>query len=74
MALLYKSLMMLKLEYREALILRKMEGLSIKESAKILGWTEAKVKNNTIRAMQALKKIVGKEVILDDEGYRTFTR
>ncbi|MBK3496445.1 RNA polymerase sigma factor [Viridibacillus sp. YIM B01967] len=73
-ASLYKALSQLKLEYREALILRKMEGLSIKETAQILGWSEAKVKNNTARAIQALKKIVGKEVMLDDEGFRAFTK
>lgn len=57
--LLYSALSKLKLEYKEVIILRKIEGLSIKESALLLGWSEAKVKNNTIRAIQALKKKMG---------------
>lgn len=52
----YRALSKLKLEYKEVIILRKIEGLSIKETANLLGWTEVKVKNATARAMQALKK------------------
>ena len=55
---LYKAITYLKLAYREVLILRKIEGLSIKETAMVLGCTEAKVKNNTTRAIQSLKKIM----------------
>lgn len=42
-----------------AIVLRKIEGLSIKEAAEALGWNEAKVKNNTERGMLALKKAMG---------------
>ena len=55
---LYKAITHLKLAYREVLILRKIEGLSIKETAMVLGCTEAKVKNNTTCAIQSLKKIM----------------
>ena len=70
--LLYKALSKLKLEYKEVLILRKIEGLSIKDTAQTLGWTEAKVKNNTARAMQALKKIIVKGGDTYGEGFRSF--
>ena len=55
---LYKAIASLKLEHRLAIILRKVEGLSIKETAAILGWNEAKVKNNTERGMKALEKVM----------------
>lgn len=55
---LYKAIASLKLEHRLAIILRKVEGLSIKETAAILGWNEAKVKNNTERGMKALEKML----------------
>ena len=41
---LYQAIASLKFEHRLAIILRKIEGLSIKETATILGWNEAKVK------------------------------
>ena len=56
---LYQAIAALKLNYRIAIVLRKIEGLSIKEAAEILGWNEAKVKNNTERGMLALKKAMG---------------
>lgn len=62
---LYKELAKLKLEYRSAIILRKIEGLSIKETAETLGWSEAKVKNNTERGLKALSHIL--KDVNDDE-------
>ena len=41
---------------REVIIWRKIEELSIKETAEILGWNEVKVKNTLKRAMQVLRK------------------
>ena len=61
---LYTELAKLKLEYRSAIILRKIEGLSIKETAEILGWSEAKVKNNTNRGLQVLSHVL-KDVMED---------
>lgn len=55
---LYEALHQLKLDYREAIVLRKIEGFSIKETAEILGWKEAKVKNCTERGMKALKQFL----------------
>lgn len=57
---LYAALFSLKFEYREAIVLRKIEGLSIKETAAILGWNEAKVKNCIERGMKSLKETLMK--------------
>jgi RNA polymerase sigma-70 factor, ECF subfamily len=53
---LYNTLASLKKDYREVLILRKINESSIKETAYILGWTETKVKSTMARAFAALKK------------------
>lgn len=53
---LYKALDLLKKDYRDVLILRKLNENTIKETAYILGWSEAKVKSTMQRAFAALKK------------------
>ena len=53
---LYNALASLKKDYRDVLILRKINESSIKETAYILGWTETKVKSTMARAFAALKK------------------
>lgn len=58
---LYEALGKLKFEYREAVVLRKIEGYSIKETAQILQWSESKVKNNTERGLKALRTMLGGE-------------
>lgn len=58
---LYEALGNLPHNYREAIVLRKIEGFSIKEAAQILGWTEAKVKNATERGMKKLNTLLGGE-------------
>jgi len=55
---LYSALLAIKFDYREAIILRKIEGFSIKETAHILRWSESKVKNCTERGMKALREIL----------------
>lgn len=55
----FQALYTIKLEYREAILLRHIEELSVKETATQLGWSEAKVKNNTARGLSALKKKLG---------------
>jgi RNA polymerase sigma-70 factor, ECF subfamily len=52
---LYIALAQLKLEYRLAIILRKIEEFSVEETAHILEWSPSKVKNNTERGMKQLK-------------------
>lgn len=59
---LYAALSRLKEDYRDVLILRKINECSIKETAYILGWTEAKVKTKMTRGFDALsKEFYGKE-------------
>ena len=58
---LYEALGSLPYHYREAIVLRKIEGFSIKETGQILGWSEAKVKNATERGMKKLKQVLGGE-------------
>ena len=55
---LYEAIAHLKFEYRATIVLRKIEELSIKETAEILGWNEAKVRNNTERGLKQLQKWV----------------
>jgi RNA polymerase sigma-70 factor (ECF subfamily) len=54
--LLYDMINQLKRSYREVLILRGIKGLSSKETAEVLGWSEAKVNMTLHRAMKALQK------------------
>ena len=58
---LYEALGNLPHHYREAIVLRKIEQFSIKESAQILGWNEAKVKNATERGMKKITELLGGE-------------
>lgn len=58
---LYVSLSRMKRSYREVIVLRKIKEFSIKESAHILGWSEAKVKMTLYRGMDVLKKELVKE-------------
>jgi RNA polymerase sigma-70 factor, ECF subfamily len=52
---LYKAIQSLKDNYREVLILRGIEQLSIKETAVILNWSEGKVRTTYHRALKVLK-------------------
>lgn len=54
--ILYLAIRKLKITYRDVIILRKIEGLSIEETSNILGRNEGKVKNTLKRALVALKK------------------
>ena len=56
---LYKALGQLPFHYRQAILLRKIEGYSIKETAQILDWNESKVKNATERGMKKLEQLLG---------------
>lgn len=52
---LYIAINKLKLTYREVIILRKIQSLSIDETAEALGWSKSKVKSTLLRALEALK-------------------
>ncbi|KZE43481.1 RNA polymerase [Brevibacillus parabrevis] len=53
--MLYELINQLKRSYRDVLILRGIKGLSSKETAEVLGWTEAKVNLTLHRAMKAIQ-------------------
>lgn len=53
---LTNALFALKQSYREVLILRAIEDLSVSSTAQILGWSESKVKTTYFRAMRQLQQ------------------
>lgn len=61
---IYEHIMSLRDNYRDALIVRGIQGLSIKESAEVLNWTESKVKQTFYRARKALEKRLMKKGVL----------
>lgn len=58
---LYYAINKLKLNYREIIILRKIQFLSIEETSIVLGWSESKVKSTLQRAIEALRKELEKQ-------------
>ncbi|MBU9710742.1 RNA polymerase sigma factor [Evansella tamaricis] len=65
----YKQIAAMKRTYKEVLILRKVQELSVKETAEILGWSEGKVKMVTRRAMEKLR-LQMKEEVEPNESFR----
>jgi RNA polymerase sigma-70 factor, ECF subfamily len=66
---LYKALNEIKENYRKVIILRKIKDFSIEDTAKILSWSESKVKSTLFRAIPVLKKQLVKEGFLDAETF-----
>lgn len=60
--MLYTALQRLPIHYREVLILRKIEGCSIEETAKLLNWNEHKVKNAQKSALQKLRQQLRRDI------------
>lgn len=58
---LYRGINKLKANYRDVVILRSIQDLSIKETAEIMGWNVTKVKVTHHRALKKLKEILGPE-------------
>ena len=54
----YQALDKCTVDQRSVLIFRFIQGMSIKETAEILSWSESKVKTTQHRAMKALKMIL----------------
>ncbi|MBB5174238.1 RNA polymerase sigma factor SigX [Texcoconibacillus texcoconensis] len=52
----YKQLRRCRIDQQQVIVLRYLQGLSINETAEVLGWTESKVKTTQHRAIQKLKK------------------
>ncbi|MEH7353493.1 RNA polymerase sigma factor [Neobacillus drentensis] len=61
--MILKALKQLKPSQREVFVLRKIKGFSIKETAEILDWSEAKVKTTLHRATNNLEKFL----LMEDE-------
>nr|WP_144923062.1 RNA polymerase sigma factor [Paenibacillus bovis] len=55
---LYQAISKLKLSYKQVILLRKIQQLSVKETASVLRWSESKVKMTTARAIEKLQKIL----------------
>ncbi len=53
---LYLAISKLKLTYRDVIILRKIEELSIQETCDVLGWNEGKVKKHFKTCTCSIKK------------------
>lgn len=58
---LYQAIAKLKLSYQQVIILRKLQQLSVKETADILHWSESKVKMTTLRALRVLQDILAEK-------------
>lgn len=55
---LYQAISKLKLSYKQVILLRKIQQLSVKETASVLRWSESKVKMTTARAIEKLQKMI----------------
>lgn len=55
---LQESLHMLKASYRDVFILRHIEELSVRDTARTLGWSQGKVRTTDYRAIEALRKLL----------------
>ena len=62
--ILDRAMPRLRADERLALTLMELEGYTVKEAAKLTGWSESKVKVQAFRGRQALKKILR----MEDEG------
>ncbi|WP_405103890.1 RNA polymerase sigma factor [Oceanobacillus sp. FSL H7-0719] len=51
----------LKLSYRQVVVLREMQQLSVKETSLVLNWSENKVKMTLSRALKKLEEILLKQ-------------
>ncbi|MEC1180651.1 sigma-70 family RNA polymerase sigma factor [Metasolibacillus meyeri] len=58
---LYKALAKIKMNYREVIVLRSIEELSVKEVAHYLELSEVQVKNYTAQGLKVLRNIIGRE-------------
>jgi len=69
---LYQALGEIKDTYRKVIVLRKIKGFSIEDTAKILNWSESKVKSTLYRAIPVLKKQLIKEGFFNEEALRRY--
>jgi RNA polymerase sigma-70 factor, ECF subfamily len=69
---LYRALGEIKDTYRKVIVLRKIKGFSIEDTAKILSWSESKVKSTLFRAIPVLRKQLLKEGFFNEEAIRRY--
>ncbi|GAA0440807.1 RNA polymerase sigma factor YlaC [Lentibacillus halophilus] len=65
---LFDALYSLKANYRQVIILRRVEEFSVKDTAEILGWTESKVKSTLFRGLQKLEEKLQKGDVGDGQS------
>lgn len=65
---LYEAIRSLKANYTDVLILRGIEGMSVAETAEVLGWKESKVKVTYHRAKKSLEKQLSQKGALQHEA------
>ncbi|MBB6451263.1 RNA polymerase sigma-70 factor (ECF subfamily) [Geomicrobium halophilum] len=68
----YEALGSCSLSHRQVLILRFIESLSVKETAKALSWSESKVKTTQHRAIQQVKKRLKNHHKWKEGGHETY--
>ncbi|RFU65577.1 RNA polymerase sigma factor SigX [Peribacillus glennii] len=64
--LVYNALDHCTVDQRSVTILRYIQSLSIAETAKVLGWTESKVKTTQHRALKLIKKVMEEQAGKED--------
>ncbi len=64
---LYQAIRSLKEEYQRALYLIDLEGMSYAQAAQIMGKSQAQIKVLIFRARKALRKVLGREGLADEE-------
>ena len=55
---LYQALAKLQLKYREVIVLRYIEGYSVKDAAEILKCNEVRIKNDSARGLKTLRQFL----------------
>ncbi|WP_275670714.1 RNA polymerase sigma factor SigX [Neobacillus notoginsengisoli] len=65
---MFKSLDLCTVDQRAVIIMRFLHDLSIAETAKVLGWSESKVKTTQHRAIKVLKAQM--ELLFETEGFK----
>ncbi|MUV38222.1 RNA polymerase sigma factor SigX [Lentibacillus sp. JNUCC-1] len=63
---LFSALSRLKPNYRQVIILRRIEVFSVKETAEILDWSESKVKSTLFRGLQKLEEELQKGGVMNE--------
>lgn len=65
---IFKAISTLKTSYQQVIILRKVQQFSVKETSKILGWSEGKVKMQLMRALKVLHQYLQEQGGIEDEN------